>query len=200
MNDSFQGLHQIEIPKQIVNQLEDSPKKYNHSFNEGYRSRINKLYEKLNNIIINEDINDVIYTTDFTHKGLAIKQNINVLKQSILEFRLIYNEKANEKVNAYEEEEVKTGSYVLDNFDEIFENLSKRITGVNDYINELNEMQETVNSSSDRLLKEQEDLKNKIASFEKYRKEQEEVLKKREEAIIEKIKELNKILDKVNLS
>lgn len=198
MNDTFQGLHQIEIPKQIVNQFEDSPKKYNHSFNEGYRDRINNLYNKLNNIIINEDINDVIYTSDFTHKGLAIKQNINVLKQSILEFRLIYNEKVNEKEEV--EEDIKTGSYILDNFDEIFDNLSKRINGVNDYVNELTEMQETVTNSSDNLLKEQEALEERIRSFESYKKEQEEKLKKREDLIVDKIKELNSILDRINVS
>lgn len=117
-----------------------------------YRTRATMLYDELKAIKpIDNTINNVIYLPKNIEQSLALNTNINTLKQIWTEYRLFYNEKNSNKAN---QETQATNindtqeSYILSNFDEIFQELNQKVDGVNGIIQELNNMKQKIHSSN----------------------------------------------------
>ena len=136
-----------------------------------YRDRVSQLYDNLNGIKpIDSTINNVIYLKNYLEKGVAIKANLNSLKQVWIEYRLIYNEQVKKKEVEIMPEDFKiTDSYVLDNFDEIFDRLTMKVDGVSKYIQDLKDMQAKVNASNESIEEEKEKLHQEKLEFEEYK-------------------------------
>ena len=149
-----------------------------------YRTRATMLYDELKAIKpIDNTINNVIYLQKNIEECLALNTNINTLKQIWTEYRLFYNEKNSNKAN---QETQATNindtqeSYILSNFDEIFQELNQKVDGVNGIIQELNNMKQKIHSSNLILGANQKSfelyMQQEIAKLEK-EKEEFELLK-----------------------
>lgn len=116
-----------------------------------YRTRATILYEELEAIKpIDNTINNVIYLQKNIEKGLSVNTNINNIRQMWTEYRLLYNEKINNKdaILINKEHPTDTDSYILTNFDEIFKELNQKVEGVDGIIQDLNNMKQKIHSSS----------------------------------------------------
>lgn len=141
-----------------------------------YRDRISKMYEEIKNITpIDNEIDNVLYFNNYTEKGIVIKPKISSLKQFWTEYRLINNEKANIKEQHLE----KTDT--LDDFDELFAALSKRVVEINKYIDELKEMRSNIHTSSKQLKAEKEQFSQEKEQFLNYKEKEESKLKEEKE-------------------
>ncbi len=170
------------------NQIPSLPLSQNIGLNKDeYRSRINKLYNDIKNIKpMDNSINNVIYVQKGIEKGLLVNTNVNTLRQMWTEFRLLYNELQLKDNIASEKEEhiiketrnysLENGSYILNNFDEIFDELNKKVDGVNGIVGELNEMKHKV--ASGNLV-----LNANKKSFELYMQEERRKLEKEKEEL-----------------
>ena len=156
-------------------------------------------------------------------KGLAVKPSIGSLKQIWVEYRLMYNEYEKKKEGKKEmfgtqiydskkelknlmEKQVATSSnneifkpvknsYVLDNFDEIYDRLAKRVDGANKYIDDLKKMKEDLNQSNDALEIERRELEKERKDFNTYRQEEEKRLASEREKIEANSKKLQDLID-----
>lgn len=191
-----------------------------------YRIRINKLYNDIKNIKpIDNSINNVIYVQKGIEKGLLVNTNVNTLRQMWTEFRLLYNELQLKDNIASEKEEYKiketrnysleNGSYILNNFDEIFDELNKKVDGVNGIVGELNEMKHKVASSNlvlnankksfelymqeerKKIEKEKEELALLQEAQERKIKEEKYKISKHYEKINELVRKINDQMDKL---
>ena len=195
---------------------------------EEYRDKITKLYNSINKITpIDNNINNVIYTQKGIEKGLLVKANINALRQMWTEYRLLYNElQTKEKIPPQEVSKGKTNinerrynmtdneSYVLSNFDEIFDELNKKVDGVNGIIGQLNEMKHKISSTNlvlnankksfelymqeerSKLEKEKEELNLLKEAQEKKIKEEKEKISMHYKKISELVSKMNTQMDK----
>ena len=196
---------------------------------EEYRDKITKLYNSINKITpIDNNINNVIYTQKGIEKGLLVKTNINALRQMWTEYRLLYNElQTKEKIPPQEVSKGKTNinerrynmtdneSYVLSNFDEIFDELNKKVDGVNGIIGQLNEMKHKISSTNlvlnankksfelymqeerSKLEKEKEELNLLKEAQEKKIKEEKEKISMHYKKISELVSKMNTQMDKL---
>lgn len=196
---------------------------------EEYRDKITKLYNSINKITpIDNNINNVIYTQKGIEKGLLVKTNINALRQMWTEYRLLYNElQTKEKIPPQEVSKEKTNinerrynmtdneSYVLSNFDEIFDELNKKVDGVNGIIGQLNEMKHKISSTNlvlnankksfelymqeerSKLEKEKEELNLLKEAQEKKIKEEKEKISMHYKKISELVSKMNTQMDKL---
>lgn len=196
---------------------------------EEYRDKITKLYNSINKITpIDNNINNVIYTQKGIEKGLLVKANINALRQMWTEYRLLYNElQTKEKNPPQEVSKEKTNinerrynmtdneSYVLSNFDEIFDELNKKVDGVNGIIGQLNEMKHKISSTNlvlnankksfelymqeerSKLEKEKEELNLLKEAQEKKIKEEKEKISMHYKKISELVSKMNTQMDKL---
>lgn len=196
---------------------------------EEYRDKITKLYNSINKITpIDNNINNVIYTQKGIEKGLLVKANINALRQMWTEYRLLYNELqtkekippqevSKEKININERRYNMTDneSYVLSNFDEIFDELNKKVDGVNGIIGQLNEMKHKISSTNlvlnankksfelymqeerSKLEKEKEELNLLKEVQEKKIKEEKEKISMHYKKISELVSKMNTQMDKL---
>ncbi len=196
---------------------------------EEYRDKITKLYNSINKITpIDNNINNVIYTQKGIEKGLLVKANINALRQMWTEYRLLYNElQTKEKIPPQEVSKEKTNinerrynmtdneSYVLSNFDEIFDELNKKVDGVNGIIGQLNEMKHKISSTNlvlnankksfelymqeerSKLEKEKEELNLLKEAQEKKIKEEKEKISMHYKKISELVSKMNTQMDKL---
>lgn len=189
-----------------------------------YRSRIKSLYSNLEGIKpIDNEIDNVLYLDNYLEKGLAVKPSISSLKQIWVEYRLMYNEYEKKKEGKKEmfgteiydskkelknlmEKQVATSSnneifkpvknsYVLDNFDEIYDRLAKRVDGANKYIDDLKKMKEDLNQSNDALEIERRELEKERKDFNTYRQEEEKRLASEREKIEANSKKLQDLID-----
>lgn len=93
-----------------------------------YRSRIKRLYDKLEGIRpIDNTISDVMFLNDEMISGFVIRQNIANIKQTWIEYRLMYNvlnlSKIPSKIQNKKIDFTTKDSYVLKNFDTLFDKL-----------------------------------------------------------------------------
>ncbi len=210
MISNISGVKKIDLPINMISNLGDiktarvsdnvveGMKKYYEentnlvsiSKKKDYRDRITDLYHKLEKIKpIDNSINGVVYLNDYLEKGLTIEPGINDIKQIWTEYRLIYNEQNQEQTIDLRE------SYVLSNFDEIYEKLFKKINGVGEYVEELNRIKEKVNRSSSIIEEEKVSLEEEKTKFEQYKKEEEEKLANERERIKEQIKKIESLIN-----
>lgn len=200
-------------PAKVSNNVLNGIKKFYQTPNgvknkEEYRDRVKILYNNLKDIKPeNFKVNNVIYTKDYIEKGIAITSNINSLKQLWVEFRLIYNEFNTVKkteIKQKKEREIENymenkESYVLSNFDELFDKLNKKVDGTSKYVSELKNMKENVLTTNSVLENSKKLFEQEKANFEKYvalerqklEKERQELeaIKKAQDLKIEKEKE-----------
>ena len=190
-DDSLLGVNEIRLENDFVEELKKYSKtsKLNMLNKDGYRDRINKLYNDVGGIKpIDNKINNVIYFDDYEEIGLVLnKKNIS-LKQAWTEYRLLYNEKQRE------DDKIMDNSYVLDNFDEIFERIANKVDGVENYIRELNSMKEDVRDKSLTLDYSREAFGLEKLAFENYCKVQNEKFDKKEKELNEKLARVNSLL------
>ena len=146
---------------------------------------------------------------NYIEKGLAIKANANAIKQMWIEYRLIYNDKNKknnkkrevkemEKVEEVKEELEVAESYVLNNFDDIFDRLSMKVDGVGRYVQELKDLQEKLDSNKADFEREREIFRREKIEFEEYKTSETKKLDKKDEELkqqIEKIENLIKAFD-----
>lgn len=181
----------IKIDEKFLDELKNYNKnsKMNKLNKEEYRSKISKLYNDVGMIRpIDNEINNVIYFDDYEEVGLVLnKKNIS-LKQIWTEYRLIYNEKKKE------EDEIMENSFVLDNFDELFDRLSKKVDGLDKYINDLNSLKKEVDSRNLKLDANRENFELEKIHFENYRRGEIARLEKMEKELNDKLNKINKMI------
>lgn len=215
----IEGVKKIEIPTNMVSNLgdiktarvsenvidgmrkyyENNTKMVSSMEKETYRERITKLYNKLEGIKpVDSNVNGVIYLNDYLEKGITVKPSVSALKQVWTEYRLIYNELEKKEEKNMEENIDVSDSYVLSNFDEIYDRLSRKIDGVGDYVEKLTEMKESVNTSTSALELEKQDLQRMKQEFARYKEEEERKLDIQKEELkkkMDKIDSLVKVFD-----
>lgn len=175
-------------------QFETDIKLTNYSNKKEYRDRIDKMYEDIKEITpIDNDIDNVLYFSNYVEKGIVVKPKVSSLKQFWTEFRLISNEKVNKK----QEHKLtnKTPEKTLDNFDELFEALSQRVSEINKYIDELKEMRTNINVTSNKLAEDKEKLADERQKFLDYKKTEEQKIKEDKENLKINFARLQTIID-----
>ena len=202
----------IEIPENLFSNLgeikskkvkEDSPSEFvqndkdnneikltNYSKHNEYRNRITKMYEDIKNIKpIDNEIDNVLYFNNYVEKGIVVKPKVPSLKQFWTEYRLINNEK-----NILQETSEKDKTD-LDNFDELFNALSVRVSEINKYIDELKEMRTSIDITTNKLKEDKEQLKEEQKEFNNYKMEQETKLQEEKETLKINFERLQTIID-----
>lgn len=158
--------------KSSINNYIVEPKLTNLSNKQKYRKRIDNIYKEINNLKpIDNEIDNVIYFNNYLEKGIVIKPKISSLKQFWTEYRLINNEK-----NVHKNDN-------LTNFDELFNQLSKRVEEINRYIDELKEMRTSIDISSSELEAEKNKLKEEKKEFISYKQTEEQKIKAEKESL-----------------
>lgn len=185
-----------ENKKSINNyQFESETKLTNYSNRKEYRDRIDKMYEEMKEIKpIDTEIDDILYFNNYVEKGIVVKPKVSSLKQFWTEYRLISNEKANEK-KYIKPKKLPSKSEELDNFDQLFDALSQRVLEINKYIDELKEMRTSIDASNNKLEKEKEKLSEERKKFLNYKKEEENKLKEEKETLKINFSRLQTIID-----
>jgi len=178
----------IKIEDEFINELKryNKSSKMNKLDKKDYRNRIDELYNDVGMIKpIDNEINDNLYFDDYDEIGLVLNKKDISLKQIWTEYRLIYNEKKKDN------DDIMENSFVLDNFDELFDRISKKVDGLDKYIGDLNSLKKEIDTDTARLNSTKENLEIDKINFENYRREEIARLEKLE-------KELNIKLDKLN--
>jgi len=178
----------VLIDDEFLNELKEYNKKskMNSLNTKKYRDRINRLSESIGFIKpIDSEINNVVYFSGYNEVGIVINKRDISLKQVWTEYRLIYNEKIEMR------NEIMENSFVLDNFDEIYDRISKKVSGLDKYVNDLNSLKSEINNDNDKLNSSKEIFEIEKIKFENYKNEEIIKLKNKE-------KELNIKLDKIN--
>lgn len=187
-----------ESPKDIITdsyQFIPEIKMTNYSNKQEYRERIDKMYEDIKEIIpIDNEIDNVLYFNNYVEKGIVVKPRVASLKQFWTEYRLISNEKA-EKNHQYQTLNTENQEKKLDNFDELFEALSERVSEINKYIDELKEMRININEKSEKLVKDKEKLEDERREFNTYKQKEENKINKEKETIKINFARLQTIID-----
>ncbi len=185
-----------KVSDNIINGL----KKYYNQDTSDYRSRVKNLYTDLKGINpIDNKINSVLYLKNYLEKGIAIKTSINSIKQTWTEYRLVYNEEnMKREVEKMDENFKITDSYVLNNFDDIFDRLSMKVDGVGKYVQDLKDMKEKLDSNSVDMKKERELFRKEKMEFEEYKQLEEKKISQKEKELkeqMEKLESLVKVFD-----
>lgn len=153
-----------------------------------YRDRITKMYEDLKNIKpIDNEIDNIAYFNNYTEKGIVVKPKVSSLKQFWTEFRLINNEKNTRKEIAKAKK--------IDDFEELFEALSARVSEINEYIDELREMKNEINETTAKLEDDKEKLKEERNEFLSYKEKEENKINEDKETLKINFERLQTIID-----
>ena len=218
MQIQIEGVKKIDIPINMISAVGETKMAkvsdnvitglrgyYNKDSN--YRNHIETLYTGLEKIRpIDSDINNVLYVEDYIEKGLAIKPSVNTIKQVWTEYRLIYNDKnkTREVKKMKLEEKIEqldmptTDSYILNNFDDIFDRLSMKVDGVGKYVEELKDMKQDLDTNITDMEHEKEVFRKEKMDFEAYREAETKKLEEKEASLknqMEKIENLVKVFD-----
>lgn len=167
----------------------------NYSSRKEYRDRIDKMYESIKEIVpIDNEIDNILYFNNYVEKGIVVKPKISSLKQFWTEYRLINNEKTNQKPTVKLRKEINIEKD-LDNFDKLFEALSQRVSEINQYIDELKEMRNNIDKTSKKLEADKEKLANERSQFNTYKQKEETKLNKEKENLKINFARLQTIID-----
>lgn len=184
----------IKFEEEFIDELKNYTKssRINNLNKEDYRNRINRLYNDVGSVKpIDNEINNVIYFNNYNEIGLVLNKKNVSLKQVWTEYRLLYNEKQKDV-------DIMESSFVLDNFDELFEKLSKKVDGVDNYINELNSMKNNIDNESMKLEYSRESLELDKVAFDNYCKEQTKKLDNREKELNDKLLKVDNLIKKLD--
>ena len=153
---------------------------------------MNELYDNINYVKPIDDINDVIYFNNYDEVGIVVNKNDVSLKQIWTEYRLIFNEKVKESDNVMED------SFVLDNFDVLYDKLNKKVDGFDKYVNELNSLKKEIDNDNGNLKTMKESLEKEKMEFENYRAKEIERLNKLELEVNDKLNRVNELIKKLD--
>jgi len=188
--DTNISFNSIKIEEEFIEEL----KNYNKGSNlnkKDYRNRIDKLYDEIGDVKpIDNEINDVIYFEDYEEVGLVLNKKDISFKQIWTEYRLIYNEKKLEDDKNMENK----NSFVLDNFDELYDRISSKVDGVDKYINDLNILKKEIGSDTAKLEDTKASLELEKINFENYRRSEMARLEKLEQELNQKIEKINNLM------
>lgn len=159
---------------------------FNLSDKENYRERLEKLYSEFMEIVP-IDVESEVYYDIYEEFGLSLNNDGEFLKQVWDCFRLIYNEKSDREDNMEK-------SFVLDNFDEIFDNLSRKVEDVDKYIDSLNMRKKDLESVSVSVSSDRDLLMQERDAFEGYKLKENERLVAKEKELDEKLEKVNNLL------
>ena len=177
-------------------QFESDIKLTKYSNRKEYRDRIDRMYEDIKEIIpIDNEIDNVLYFNNYVEKGIVVKPKVSSLKQFWTEYRLINNEKADKKHRFILPINNQLQDKSLDNFDELFEALSQRVSEINKYIDELKEMRININMTSNKLAEDKVKLADEKKQFLNYKKEEEYKIKEEKENLKINFARLQTIID-----
>lgn len=174
------------VPREFDYRVSNDIKLTNYSERKEYRNRIDKMYEDIKEIIpIDNEIDNVLYFNNYVEKGIVVRPKVTSLKQFWTEYRLISNEKTDKKTQIKPKlnYSLDLKKKELDDFDELFEALSERVTEINKYIDELKEMRVNINKTSKKLEEEKEKLNNDRTQFNTYKQKEETKLNKEKETL-----------------
>jgi hypothetical protein len=172
--------------------IDNNIKLTNYSNKKEYRDRISKMYEDIKDITpIDNIIDNTLYFNNYLEKGIVVKPKKEALKQFWTEYRLISNEKNNSKFKNTQ----KTITEKLNNFDDLFEALSLRVTEINKYIDELKEIRTNIDISSNKLEEDKEKLQEEKKKFLDFKKDEENKINKEKETLKVNYDRLQTIID-----
>lgn len=181
----------------IINEykIEPNVKLTNYSNRKEYRDRIDRMYEDIKEIKpIDNEIDNILYFNNYVEKGIVVKPKVSSLKQFWTEYRLINNEKAEQKQQQRPQQSKETAKD-LDNFDKLFEALSQRVSEINQYIDELKEMRANIDKTSKKLEADKERLANERSEFNTYKQKEEHKINKEKENLKINFNRLQTIID-----
>ncbi len=186
-----------------------------------YSDKKHNFYNSLNGIKpIDDEIDMILYMDNYMEKGVSIKPSIDGFRQMWLDYRDMY-ENDNEKkessdimysdiydINSDESKapimyglsddvtnSVTNNSFILDNFDEIYDRLTERVMGANKHIDDLKLMRENLNNTSDELDLEKKSLEQEKREFDMYRDEQIKFINDEKRRIEDNSKKLQDLID-----
>lgn len=196
MLDNIQELNnELPLPIELDSDFVDILRNYN-SYSKinrkNYRDKMNELYDNINYVKPIDDINDVIYFNNYDEVGIVVNKNDVSLKQIWTEYRLIFNEKVKESDNVMED------SFVLDNFDVLYDKLNKKVAGFDKYVNELNSLKKEIDNDNGNLKTMKESLEKEKMEFENYRAKEIERLNKLELEVNDKLNRVNELIKKLD--
>lgn len=192
-NDISSGA--LKIKDDFLNELREynEQSKMNHFNKEEYRERMNRLYNDIDMIKpIDSEINGIIYFDDYNEVGIVVNKSDISLKQAWTEYRLIYNEKNSG------EECVMENSFVLDNFDELFDRISKKVDGLDKHIGDLNSLKKEIDINNSKLKSEKENLEIERVTFENYKREEMSRLSMLEKELNNKMEKIESLVKVIN--
>ena len=161
---------------------------------------------------IDSEIDNILYFNNYIEKGIVVKPKVSSLKQFWTEYRLIENERKLPKYHK-EKKESKEKSIIKDsneeqlpvkeedinekltNFDKLFDALSKRVTEINSYIDELKEIRINIDELNNKIEEDKEKFKEEKKEFLDFKKEEEEKIKKEKESLKINYNKLQTIID-----
>ena len=196
MLDNIQELNnELPLPIELDSYFVDALRNYN-SYSKinrkNHRDKMNELYDNINYVKPIDDINDVIYFNNYDEVGIVVNKNDVSLKQIWTEYRLIFNEKVKESDNVMED------SFVLDNFDVLYDKLNKKVDGFDKYVNELNSLKKEIDNDNGNLKTMKESLEKEKMEFENYRAKEIERLNKLELEVNDKLNRVNELIKKLD--
>ncbi len=196
MLDNIQELNnELPLPIELDSDFVDILRNYN-SYSKinrkNYRDKMNELYDNINYVKPIDDINDVIYFNNYDEVGIVVNKNDVSLKQIWTEYRLIFNEKVKESDNVMED------SFVLDNFDVLYDKLNKKVDGFDKYVNELNSLKKEIDNDNGNLKTMKESLEKEKMEFANYRVKEIERLNKLELEVNDKLNRVNELIKKLD--
>ena len=196
MLDNIQELNnELPLPIELDSYFVDTLRNYN-SYSKinrkNYRDKMNELYDNINYVKPIDDINDVIYFNNYDEVGIVVNKNDVSLKQIWTEYRLIFNEKVKESDNVMED------SFVLDNFDVLYDKLNKKVDGFDKYVNELNSLKKEIDNDNGNLKTMKESLEKEKMEFENYRAKEIGRLNKLELEVNDKLNRVNELIKKLD--
>lgn len=168
----------------------------NYTNRQEYRDRIDRMYEDIKGIKpIDNEIDNIIFFHNYVEKGIVVKPKVSALKQFWTEYRLISNEKNDKHRKVMQPSVSKNNNKEIDNFDELFEALSKRVEEINQYIDELKEIKTNINKTNKKIEQDKEKLANERAEFNTYKQKEENKIAKDKENLKINFDRLQTIID-----
>ena len=137
--------------------------------NENYRENAEEIYQKLNDVtpeVVDTKEKDITSTTEANELEIP-KENIKNIKSSWNDFRLMYNDKKNDKSDNQDL-----------NFDGVFDSLATDINGVNEYIVNMMNSKNKMDKLNKNLKEQLQELEKKQADFEEYARVERESIEK----------------------
>lgn len=189
MNNAF------SLPIELDSDFVDTLRNYNNFAKinkKNYRDKMNDLYDDIKGVEPIDDINDIIYFNNYDELGIVINKNNVSLKQIWTEYRLIFNEKAKENDNIMED------SFVLDNFDILYDKLNKKVDGFDKYVNELNLLKKEIDNDNGSIKTMRDNLEKERLEFESYKSREIERLNKLELEVNDKLNRVNELIKKLD--